>query len=151
MLEFTGMFSDYYVQYFVFSRTEARSLVLFICLMVELANDNLIIVQGSILNALLLNCFRLGGWDCLHRSMFHWVSDILTCTSLIVLCKRLLTLIGSWFNPSKQYRFWCPEELLYCKNSSRAPVLKGSSEVDVGPGKAMIMEIESVVIVDWQR
>jgi len=57
MHEFTGIFSDYYVKNFVFAGTEAWSLVLFIWLAVEFTSDNLIIVQGCISNALLLNCF----------------------------------------------------------------------------------------------
>jgi len=95
--------------------------------------------------------FPLGAVDCLHRSMFHWVSEIFTSTSLIVLWKRLLTLIWSCLNPSKWYRFLCPEELICCKKPSRASVLKGSCKVGIGSGKAMIMKIENVVVVDWQR
>ena len=62
MHEFIGMFSHYYIKNFMFMGTEAWSLVLFICLAVELTSDNLIIVQACISNALLLNCFRWVLW-----------------------------------------------------------------------------------------
>jgi hypothetical protein len=108
-------------------------------------------VQGCISNALLLNCFRWVLWIVCIELWFTGSqkdSPAWFCDARVY----WLTLIWSCLNPSKRYRFLCPEELICFKKASRASVLKGSWAVGVGWDNGMIMMIEdAVVVVDWER